>query len=139
MGTDQMRTAATGHLDPWEAKRLVTRLAQHFEEDSELSEQGFDQALTVALTGTDRDEAEIAESDEVQVTELKMAEAVTDPHWEAVDKAHRKWGIEHGGEDDPRPKCDGGLMIDGKNYRCHGAGDHYGWSHWNPDAAAIWR
>lgn len=56
MSTDQMRTAATRKVEPREARKMITRIAELLESTTELHEGDFDMELAVALGGTDEDE-----------------------------------------------------------------------------------
>lgn len=40
---------------------------------------------------------------------------------------------------DTRPRCEGGLIVQGEFFQCDLAEEHNGWAHMNKKAEAIWQ
>lgn len=135
-GTDQLRVRYAERMDPWEAQPVLVRLAKHFLSATTMIEDDFDRLVAERPPEVDSD---TAEGDGYEDESANMAAASVDPEWEKRYLAQMNYGIEHGGEDDPRGHCIGALNIKGQHYACDYAEGHDGWAHGNKELGAIWR
>lgn len=137
-GTDQLRVRYAERMDPWEAQPALVRLAKHFLTAADMDENAFD--AYVSEQPPERDEEVEGDARDYTAAEVeKASEASVDPEWAKRHAAQMNYGIEHGGEDDPRGHCIGALNVKGQHYPCDYAEYHEGWAHSNKELGAIWR
>jgi hypothetical protein len=146
--TDKIRTALIATLSYEEREAIIERLGSWFETETDLPDSDFDVMLEEARAGTvlrrQVEEAKWAELKESDGQESDLATAMVegpsvDPEWQKHHEAAMRFGIEWGGDEDPRPRCYSHVLMRGDSRRCDGVDDHRGWAHWNGDLGVMWQ